>query len=161
MDDNTATEERQVRPHKPYETRSQRILERQKQVINLKKSNPGLSGTEIGKIAGMHKSQVSRILRRYNIANKQLTGYKALEADIMAGVKERIISEISEEDIKSADLRDKIVSFGILDDKEHRMRQKTSGDTLAGIVESLDTADRVKITQVEITKSSDTVTTDD
>jgi len=112
------------------------------QIVKLKLEHPDLSLAAIGKIVDRNKSCVSRVLRRYNVNTKRLTGYKQYRADVLAGIQDNILSTIDADVIDKASLRDRIIATGVLYDKERLERNlSTANIALADIVERIDSED--------------------
>lgn len=87
-----------------------------------------LSHSQIGKIIGCSAPNVTQRLQRAGITT--LGNYKSNRADVIALVGKQILSSISDEDIKKASLNQKVVSYGILYDKERLERGQSTENVL-------------------------------
>jgi hypothetical protein len=122
-----------------------------KEVIRLKTQNPNMTMVEIGKIVGRDKSTILRTLQRYNVDRKKLESFKDYRADLLAGVQDKMLESIANEDFDKVSLRDKTVSFGIIYDKERLERGLSTQNTaLSALVEKTDKEYRQKIKQEEV-----------
>ena len=87
----------------------------------------GLEAPLFAKIQGCDPSNITRVLQRYGAKEVQTTEFKNHRAEILAGLQERILSCITDKEIKKAAFGTKIVTAGILYDKERLERgQATS-----------------------------------
>lgn len=82
----------------------------------------GLSHMEISKIVGCGISNVKQRLEYWDLQQPDLRFYKENKAEILARVQRMIISSITEADLQRMALRDRIVAFGVLFDKERIVR---------------------------------------
>jgi len=76
----------------------------------------GLSHEQIGKVVGCTASNVTKRLQVAGIAS--LRHFKANRGDIFAATQGRILNSITDKDIKSASLLQRLTAIGILYDKE-------------------------------------------
>jgi len=119
--------------------RSQPGTDKSREIIQLKQSNPKLTGADIGRITGTTKQNVSAILKRYNIDNKHLSTYKQFQADILAGIGNNILQSVDETVINKAGLKDRILSAAILIDKTRTIEGKSNINiALSKVVEIID-----------------------
>jgi hypothetical protein len=95
-----------------------KTTKRQAAVIATAMQHPGLSQRAIAKITNTDRGCVSRILQEYGITEQKVDNYVSQRAKIYQGIQAKILSEISQEDIEKAGLRDKCVAAGILHDHE-------------------------------------------
>lgn len=86
-------------------------------MIDLKRR--GLSNTQIGELVGCHSSNVARRLANLDQSIDLTDKYIKHRPWILAYEANRIRQSITKADIEKAGLRDKIVSMGILHDKEN------------------------------------------
>lgn len=77
-----------------------------------------LANCEIAQISGTSTSNVSQILKRYNLQAKQVDEYVTCRAKILQGLQARILKSINDTDIKDASLLQRLSGLGILYDKE-------------------------------------------
>jgi len=107
-------------------------------IVRLKVANPDLTHAEIGKIVGRDRSVVTRCLQRYNIEKERVSSYRKLRETILAGLQDKILSNITEENIADAGLKEKVLSASILYDKERLETNKsTQNIALSKSVEKL------------------------
>ena len=91
---------------------------RSRKIIELKTTNPELSTTQIGKLVDCSHVNVVRVLQRYGMAQQEVNDYKTNRADILAGLQHRLISSITDEDIKKTPVGSRILAAAQLFDKE-------------------------------------------
>ena len=97
-----------------------------KAIIEIKEKHPDLNTREVGELVGCDHSHVVKVLARWGIKQSENEEYKKNRADILAGVGKRILETLTDEDIKKASLNQKVVSYGILYDKERLERDKST-----------------------------------
>lgn len=89
----------------------------------------GMSHAEIAKLQGCNPSNITRVLQRYGVIQPYsvITEYREHKADILAGLQHRLLSSISDSDIKKISPAQRIMAAGLLYDKERLERgQSTS-----------------------------------
>ena len=88
----------------------------------------GVSLEDIGKLFGVTKQAVHHKLKPYvDTDDINVEIWKKRKADILAGKQAAVLSLLTQDDIKKASPKDKVVMFGILNDKERLERgQSTS-----------------------------------
>jgi hypothetical protein len=91
---------------------------KQQQIINLRTQHPNASGREIARIANADPSYTIEVLQRYGLIDKTTQDFKANRADILAGLQHRLISSITDEDIKKTPVGSRILAAAQLFDKE-------------------------------------------
>jgi hypothetical protein len=101
-----------------------------------------LSHSQISKIIGCSAPNVTQRLQRAGITT--LGNYKSNRADVIALVGKQILSSISDEDIKKASLNQKVVSYGILYDKERLERDLSTANTVS-VVADIEAVRRAKV----------------
>lgn len=84
--------------------------------------NKGLGPTEIGRLLGCDKSNITKRLQYHGYSKEGVERFKTHKADLLAHVQSKILDAINPSDIKRASLKDKTVAMGILMDKEHQLR---------------------------------------
>jgi molybdopterin converting factor small subunit len=84
----------------------------------LKQKEAGLSSVEIADHFKVSVSVVNRALRDYNKAFRQVTAFKTFRGSILADLQRRILTSISDLDIKKANLGTKIHALCQLYEKE-------------------------------------------
>lgn len=94
--------------------------------------NPNLTTYELGKLNGVDHTAIVRLFQRHNIDRQRLEEYKSNRADFLAGLQEKVLAGITESDLEKASLRDKVISMGVLFDKE-RLERGQSTVNLASI----------------------------
>jgi predicted DNA-binding protein YlxM (UPF0122 family) len=81
---------------------------------------------EIADTLKISDQAVYEVLKRYNIIPNNLESYKNHKADILAGIQSNIIETLDKDAIKSMSTRDRVMSYGILFDKEQIARGHSS-----------------------------------
>ncbi len=93
---------------------------------------PNLSNSEIAIITQCSNQNIHATLQRYHIDLKPLDLFKKHRADVLAGMQERLLSSIDDEQIKGAPLGTKVLAACQLYDKE-RLERDLSTSNLASI----------------------------
>lgn len=106
-------------------------------ILQTKQEHPDLTTREIAAIAETDHTHVVKTLQRYGIERVHVDRYKRHRADILVGMQEKLINSITDDDIKKAPMRDKVVSVGILYDKE-RLERDLSTANVVTIVADLE-----------------------
>ena len=101
-------------------------------VLDQVRRNPQLTMEEIGKINGVSHVAIVNLFKRHGIERKRIEEYKSNRADFMAGLQEKVLASITASDLEKASLRDKVISAGVLFDKE-RLERGQSTVNLASI----------------------------
>lgn len=101
---------------------------KQDKIIQTKTAHPKLTTREIAAIAETDHSYVVQVLQRYNIEQKRVTDYKSNRADIFAGIQDRILSSITDEDIQKTPLGSRTLAVAQLYDKERLERGQSTGN---------------------------------
>lgn len=92
-------------------------------VENIKElGQKGLKHREIAQLTGLERSTVTKALSAYAIEQQGLEGYKDARAEIFAGLQHRFLVSITNEEIQKMAPRDRVLSAGILYDKERLER---------------------------------------
>ena len=112
------------------------------QALDLK-LNHGLNYPQIAKIQGVSTQAIHKKLQQF-LPNEATELYKDKRADILAHTQLKLITQIDTARLKKAQLRDLIVSAGILYDKERLER----GQSTANIDVHLERAD-LKVLEAE------------
>ena len=107
---------------------TKRPTHKQAVILKTKQEHPNLTTREIAAIAETDHTHVIKTLQRYGIERVYVDRYKHHRADILAGMQERLINSITVSDIKKAPMRDKVVSVGILYDKERLERDLSTAN---------------------------------
>ena len=95
----------------------------------------GLTHTQIAKLVGCDRSNISRRLRTHEVLTGQIKEYVTDRANILASIQWRLLSSITDDEIKKAPLGTRLMCFGILYDKERLERGQTTenvGIAIAG-----------------------------
>jgi hypothetical protein len=101
-------------------------------IRDIKDRHPELSNVQIGKLTDTTAANVCMVLQRYGIVHQEIQDYKSNRADILAGLQHRILTSISEDDLKKAPIQVKLMGYGILYDKE-RLERGQSTHNLSSI----------------------------
>lgn len=81
-------------------------------------SEKGLSLVDIGKQVGCTHSNISQRFKSAGYIPEHFRAYKESRADIMAFVGSKMLLSLTDADIQKMAPRDRVVSYGILHDKE-------------------------------------------
>lgn len=84
----------------------------------LKKQEMGLTIPEIAKAFDVGTATINRALRDYRAATHAVTDFKAVRGNILADLQRKILSSITDLDIKKAPVGSRILAFCQLYDKE-------------------------------------------
>ena len=101
---------------------------KQQRILNVAAEHPELSTREIAKIADTDHTHVSKTLQRYQVDAGNVADYKSGRADILAGIQHRLLSSITDEDIKKAPIGTRILATAQLYDKERLERGKSTSN---------------------------------
>lgn len=120
----------------------------------------GLSNSEIARVLGCDKSNITRRLQKLLPEEARKREYLRNRADVFASVQRRILESVTEADIKKASLKDRVISVGILYEKERLERgQSTSNIHVLGeIYDGLSTREKQEVAQVEEALMAEIVT---
>ena len=132
----------------PKRTKHERQWSRKKALeLRLK----GVSFREIAKILGCNHTGIVRAFKPYKTEIGDLGDFKDNRADILAFHQARILSLVTDAEIKKTPFPGKIVSYGILDTKERLERGKSTQniDYHANIKEQDDLEKRLKELELE------------
>lgn len=102
----------------------------------------GLTQAEVARLYGVHPSSISAMMSRHRVSLQSLDTLKKHRADVFASISARILNSITEKDITSATLLQKLTAIGIIYDKERLERGKSTAnisvkDTLQVVQEKL------------------------
>jgi hypothetical protein len=112
---------------KPKATRKATPI--QAKILKIKEQHPDLSTHKIAGLVPCHHTSVIKCLTKYGIDSVGLESYKQHRGDILAGVGERIIKSVTDEDIKKMPVGQRFMSYGILYDKERLERGQATSIT--------------------------------
>ncbi len=101
-------------------------------ILTLAALTPATPG-EIAETVKTSRQMVHQVFERYGIKPNHAKSYKEHRADILAGLQEKILATIDEEEIKKATVLQKVTSAGILYDKE-QIERGHGGDARPMIV---------------------------
>jgi len=91
----------------------------------------GATRAQVAKSVNVSRPAISQMLKRYAIDDNLIDSFKKNRADILAGLQETVLASLTEEDIKKASVRDRIIAAGTLYDKERLERgQSTSNQSV-------------------------------
>ena len=128
---------KKVRKGRPSKGES---LEIRKRIVNLGKSTKNLPMREIAEEVGVSINTVADILAKYGLNKQEIDDYAKNQVDILQGIQHKIAKSITDDDIKKAGLKDKMIAMGIAVEKQ-RLISGESTSNLAGIVKVLKVAD--------------------
>lgn len=94
-------------------------------LIDLSQKN--LSYSQIAKQVGCTSSNIIQRFNAIDYTPARVEAFKRSRADFLAFTQSRILNSITMEDINKANLQTKVISFGILHDKEMIERRNAAG----------------------------------
>ena len=107
----------------------------------------GLSYMDIAKYYNIPKATIQQRLKPYFGKDSiNIPAFKTHRADLFAGQQARVLQSISDADIKKASLRDKVISAGVLYDKERLERGESTENVSVSIQGLLDRTKAAGIT---------------
>jgi len=89
----------------------------EKKIIECNKTLQHPTQQNVADETGVCRQTVANVLAKYGINKEELEEYRDNQADILLGIGKRISENITEEDVKKAPMRDKLVGLGIVIDK--------------------------------------------
>jgi len=111
-------------------------------VVQQLRRNPNLSYSDLGKLNGTTHVAMIKLLQRHGITKEQVEDYKASRADLFAGMQDKIVASITNEDLQKASLRDKVIAAATLYDKERLERGLNTSTTLMIYASAVELADK-------------------
>jgi hypothetical protein len=117
---------------KPITSLTTNPTKRQKRILDTYKEHPDLTVREIGAIADVTHGYVVQTLKRYGIEKLRVDAFKQYRGDIFAGMQDRLLSSVTNEDIKKAPLGSRVLAAAQLYDKE-RLERDLSTTNLASV----------------------------
>jgi hypothetical protein len=117
----------------PSEKKEKRINNRkptelQQKIINTKQAHPRLNTVEIAAVANCDHTHVVRTLQRYGIAKFDVDNFISNRAAIFAGLQHRLLSSLTDDDIKKTPLGSRVLAAAQLYDKERLETGKTTSN---------------------------------
>lgn len=95
-------------------------------------ASKALTTREIETLTNVDHTTVAKILQRYGLEKRNIDDYIANRAEIFAGLQDRILKTINDDDVKKMPATQRIVASGILYDKE-RLERGQSTDNIGVI----------------------------
>lgn len=95
-------------------------------IIKTATDHPELSSREIGKLVECSHVNVIKTLNRYGIDRGRVKDFLTSEEEIEAGLQERLISGITDDQIQKLSIPQRVTSYAILADKRHQ--RKSAGN---------------------------------
>jgi hypothetical protein len=111
-----------TKPTKPR-TKTQAII------LKTKAEHPDLTVREIAAIADCSHVNVVTTLQRYGIKQENIDNFKRTRADILAGLQDKLLSSITNENVQQASMLQKVTASAILFDKERLERDLSTSNT--------------------------------
>lgn len=90
---------------------------KQELIVAAKTEYPRATQKQIANMTDTSPAYVNEVLQRYKMIDKTISDYKSYEIQILTGIKEKIISSLTDEDYKKASLQQKLTGLGIVHDK--------------------------------------------
>ncbi len=114
------TEQKQAKYKPPTEL--------QQKIIETHQAHPTLNKSDIAAVVGCDHAHVVRTLQTYGMVKDRVDDYIGNRAIVLAGLQERIIKSITDEDIKKAPVGSRILAVAQLYDKERLETGKSTGN---------------------------------
>jgi hypothetical protein len=108
--------------------RTKHPTELQQKIIEINQSHPTLNKNEIAAVAGCDHAHVVRTLQTYGLIKKDVDSYISNRAAIFAGMQHRLLSSITEADIKKTPVGSRVLAAAQLYDKERIERGLSNND---------------------------------
>lgn len=138
-------------PAEPADEEKSITLSRKKrEIIPLSKmvelANRGMNDTEIAKLLGCDRSNVTHRLSKVSDNIPAMRDYKETRADKFADLQRRILDTFTDEDLSNAKIKERSILLAILYDKERLERGASTQniEQISKIVHTLDKRLRVK-----------------
>lgn len=93
-------------------------------IIELRSKN--LSYSQIGKILGCSRENVCLRLSRAGYKKEDLANFKKHRGDVLAFFQSKLLNSVTDEDIKKINVYQRVISAGVLYDKERLERGKST-----------------------------------
>jgi len=110
------------RPSQPPQKRTRRPTPKQELILKTKQAHPDLNTVETAALCNTDHSHVVKTLQRYGINRRALNDYKNHRADVFAGLGMRLITSVTDADIKKAPMGTRVLAAAQLYDKEQLER---------------------------------------
>ncbi len=111
----------------------------QAKILAGKLEHPDLSTRKLGKLLDVDYTTVSKTLTRYGVDIGAVETYQKHRADILDALQHRIISSINDDDIKKANLMQRLAAYGIAYDKMRIERGLSDGTSKPLVVIQVNT----------------------
>lgn len=98
----------------------------QAQIIETHNAHPDLNQSQIATLCDVHHAHVGRTLQQFGITLKSIKAFKENRANIFAGLQHKLLSSLTLSDIKRTPVAARVVSAGILYDKERLERGQST-----------------------------------
>ena len=108
--------------------RTKHPTELQQKIIEINQSHPTLNKNEIAAVAGCDHAHVVRTLQTYGLIKKDVDHYISNRAAILAGMQHRLLSSITDADIKKTPVGSRVLAAAQLYDKERLERGLSNND---------------------------------
>ena len=105
------------------------ITHKQATILKTKAEHPDLTVREIAAVSKCDHALVVRTLKRYGIKQVNVDQFKRCRADIYAGLQEKVLSSITEDDIKRTSMAARVLSAMQLNTNERLERGMSTNNT--------------------------------
>jgi hypothetical protein len=126
----------------PVKIRRPRPGTKSEAILTLAATTPA-TPPEIANRLHIPNQTVHHALKRYGIEPNRLDSYKKHRADILAGMQDKILNSVTDDDIKGMPVGQRIMSYGILYDKE-RLETGKSSVNIAQLVAHVEDLQRIE-----------------
>lgn len=125
--------------------RSKITPELKDKVIALSKKN--LTTREVEALTTVDHTTVAKILQRYGLEKQNIDHYISQRPQILAGLQEKILQSIDEDDLKKTPAAQRTMMFGILYDKERLETGKSTANVqgIYHIISEIERSERKKV----------------
>lgn len=107
------------------------LTPKQTKILHIVTTKPNLTTREVAKICDTDHSYVVQVMQRYNITSNIVDDYKVNRADIFAGLQHRLVSSITDAEIKKAAIGTRILAACQMYDKERLERGMSTSNLLS------------------------------
>ena len=111
-----------AKPSQQPQKRTRRPTPKQELILKTKQEHPDLNTVQTAALCDTDHSHVVKTLQRYGIERKALNEYKDHRADVFAGLGMRLLSSVTDADIKKAPMGTRVLAAAQLYDKEQLER---------------------------------------
>jgi hypothetical protein len=101
---------------------------KQAAILKTKKEHPNLTTREVAAICDTDHTHVLATYKRYGIDSTHVDQYKRHRADLLAGLQDKLLASITNEDIQKAPMGSRVLAAAQLYDKERLELDKSTSN---------------------------------